>query len=88
MLFWHPLHVEVRSNAILREMKPRDFAQYSTVFGLDGLEIMSARWVEHSFAPHIHDFYAVSLNYGGRGSFHCRHALRDAAPGTCNLAAL
>ena len=83
----HPLHLEVRSNAILRDMKPRDFAQYSTVFGLDGLEIMSARWVEHSFAPHIHDFYAVSLNYGGRGAFHCRHALRDAAPGTCNLIA-
>lgn len=81
------LHFEVRSNAILREMKPRDFAQYSTVFGLDGLEIMSARWVEHSFAPHLHDFYAVSLNYGGRGAFHCRHALRDAVPGTCNLIA-
>jgi AraC-like DNA-binding protein len=66
-------------------MKPRDFAQCSTVLGLDGLEIMSACWVEHSFAPHIHDFYAVSLNYGGRGAFHCRHVLRDAAPGTCNL---
>ena len=52
-----------------------------------GLEVMSARWVEHSFAPHMHDFYAVSLNYGGRGAFHCRRALRDAAPGTCNLIA-
>lgn len=48
---------------------------------------MSARWVEHCFAPHVHDFYAVSLNYGGRGAFHCRHALRDAAPGTCSLIA-
>ena len=48
---------------------------------------MSARWVEHSFTPHIHDFYAVSLNYAGRGAFHCRRALRDAAPGTCNLIA-
>jgi AraC-like DNA-binding protein len=68
-------------------MKTRDFIQYSAVPGLDGLEIMNARWVEHSFAPHMHDFYAVSLNYGGRGAFHCRHALRDAAPGTCNLIA-
>jgi AraC-like DNA-binding protein len=68
-------------------MKTRDFVQYSAVSGLDGLEIMSARWVEHSFAPHMHDFYAVSLNYAGRGAFHCRHALRDAAPGTCNLIA-
>ncbi|HEX6535050.1 MAG TPA: AraC family transcriptional regulator [Gemmatimonadaceae bacterium] len=48
---------------------------------------MSARWVEHSFAPHMHDFYAVSLNYGGRGAFACRGESRDAAPGTCNLIA-
>jgi AraC-like DNA-binding protein len=68
-------------------MKTRDFVQYSAVPGLDGLEIMNARWVEHSFASHMHDFYAVSLNYGGRGAFHCRHALRDAVPGTCNLIA-
>lgn len=68
-------------------MKVRDSAQYLRVSGLEGLEVMSARWVEHSFAPHMHDFYAVSLNYGGRGAFHCRHALRDAVPGTCNLIA-
>jgi AraC-like DNA-binding protein len=65
----------------------RDFAQYSTVCGLDGLEVMTAKWLEHSFLPHMHDFYAVSLNYAGRGAFHCRGALRDAAPGTCNLIA-
>jgi AraC-like DNA-binding protein len=68
-------------------MLVRDFAQYLRVTGLEGLEVMSARWVEHSFVPHMHDFYAVSLNYGGRGLFHCRHALRDAVPGTCNLIA-
>jgi len=68
-------------------MNARDFAQYSRISGIDGLEVMSARWVEHSFAPHMHDFYAVSLNYGGRGAFHCRRALRDALPGTCNLIA-
>ena len=49
------------------DTKTRDFAQYSCCPGLDGLEVMSARWVEHSFAPHMHDFYAVSLNYCGRG---------------------
>ena len=70
-----------------REMKTGEFAQYSRCFGLDGLEVMSARWVEHSFAPHMHDFYAVSLNYAGRGAFDCRSELRDAAPGTCNLIA-
>lgn len=69
------------------EVKTKDFAQYSKVFGLDGLEVMSAQWVRHSFAPHMHDFYAVSLNYKGRGAFDCRRELRDAAPGTCNLIA-
>ena len=71
----------------LREIRTGDLAQYSRCFGLDGLEVMSARWVEHSFAPHMHDFYAVSLNYGGRGAFDCRSELRDAAPGTCSLIA-
>lgn len=68
-------------------MRTRDFAQCASVLGFDGLEIMSAQWMEHSFAPHMHDFYAVSLNVGGRGAFHCRGALRDATPGTCNLIA-
>jgi AraC-like DNA-binding protein len=71
----------------IQDMKTRDFAQYSRCFGLDGLEVMSARWVEHSFVPHMHDFYAVSLNYGGRGAFDCRNELRDATPGTCSLIA-
>jgi AraC-like DNA-binding protein len=68
-------------------MKTPDLAQYSRCIGLEGLEVMSARWVEHSFAPHMHDFYAVSLNYGGRGAFDCRGEIRDARPGTCNLIA-
>ncbi len=74
-------------NAILPGMRPKDCARYSTVPGLGGLELMSAHWAKHSFVPHMHDFYAVSLNYGGRGAFHCQHELRDAAPGTCNLIA-
>jgi hypothetical protein len=31
------------------KMTTMDFAQYSRVFGLDGLEVLSAQWVEHSF---------------------------------------
>jgi len=68
-------------------MNSGEYAQYCRCLGLDGLEVMSARWLEHSFAPHMHDFYAISLNYGGRGAFDCRSKLRDAAPGTCNLIA-
>lgn len=35
----------------------------------------------------MHDFFAVSLNDGGRGTFDCRGEGHDAAPGTCNLVA-
>jgi AraC-like DNA-binding protein len=35
----------------------------------------------------MHDFFAVSLNDGGRGTFDCRGEGHDAAPGTCNLIA-
>jgi AraC-like DNA-binding protein len=69
------------------DTKGQDFAQYSRCPGLDGVEVLSARWVKHSFAPHMHEFYAVSLNYRGRGAFDCRRELHDAAPGTCNLIA-
>ena len=48
---------------------------------------MAARWVDHSFVPHMHDFYAVSLNYDGRGAFDCRDGAHDAAPGTSSLIA-
>ena len=65
----------------------QDFVQYSRQSGLDGLELMTARWVKHSFAPHMHDFYAISLNYAGRGAFDCRGQRHDASPGTCNLIA-
>src|SRR5215472_2091525 len=71
----------------VRPSKLRDFARYFRCFGMDGLEVMAARWVEHSFTPHMHDRYAVSLTYGGRGAFDCRNELRDAAPGTCSLIA-
>ena len=60
-------------------------AQYARCESLSGLEVMTARWVEHSFAPHMHDFYAVSLNCGGYGTFDCRRQLHAAEPGTCNL---
>ncbi len=48
---------------------------------------MSARWFQHAFAPHMHDFYAVSLNDQGHGAFECRGKSHLASPGTCNLIA-
>jgi AraC-like DNA-binding protein len=69
------------------DTRGRDIARFSRCAGLDGLEVMSARWLEHAFTPHMHDFYAVSLNYRGRGAFDCRREVHDAAPGTCSLIA-
>jgi AraC-like ligand binding domain len=70
------------SHRSISDPKTQDFAHCDRCPGLDGLEVMSARWVEHSFTPHMHEFYAVSLNYGGRGAFDCRREVHDATPGT------
>lgn len=66
-------------------MHAKDSTQYSAVWGLPGLEVVSAHWVETSFTPHMHDFYIVGLNYAGLGAFGCRRELHHALPGTCNL---
>lgn len=68
-------------------METGDFAQFARCPSLDGLEVLSARLVAHSFSKHMHECYTVSLNYDGRGAFDCRGEIRDAAPGTCNLLA-
>jgi len=59
----------------------------SDVQGWMGVEMLRASWTRHTFAPHLHDFYAISLNDRGRGAFDCRRSVHDAAPGTCNLIA-
>jgi AraC-like DNA-binding protein len=64
-----------------------DVARYARYDGLPGLEIVTASWRRHAFAPHMHDFYAVSLNDGGCGAFEWGRQQRDATPGTCNLIA-
>src|SRR5689334_446724 len=68
-------------------MQPRDFARFTRCSDLNGLEVMSARWVTHQFSKHMHDAYTVGLNYDGHGAFDCRDESHDAAPGTCNLLA-
>jgi AraC-like DNA-binding protein len=64
-----------------------DVARYARCDEIVGLEIVTAHWREHSFGPHMHDFYAVSLNEGGCGAFEHRREMREALPGTCNLIA-
>jgi len=79
-------HLEMNPGQRERD-NSQEIVEYSRPHGLNGLEVMSARWVKHSFAPHMHDFYAISLNYGGQGTFDCRGQTHDASPHTCNLIA-
>lgn len=39
-------------------MPDAEQARFSSVAELGGLELLSARFIEHSFAPHVHDSYA------------------------------
>lgn len=64
-----------------------EFARFFRGLGINGVEVAAVRWVRHAFAPHMHDFYALSVNDAGTGAFDCRHGRRDAVPGTCNLIA-
>ncbi|MGC2267890.1 MAG: hypothetical protein WA608_13945, partial [Candidatus Acidiferrales bacterium] len=41
------------------EMKIGDIVQDSRCLRLEGLDLMSARWIGHSFARHMHDFFAI-----------------------------
>lgn len=38
----------------------REDARFWLAGHLDGLELLSARYIEHRFAPHLHDGYPCS----------------------------
>lgn len=51
----------------------------SPMFG--GIDLMSARFVRHSFAPHSHDELMIGVMHAGVKSFRCGSARAYAAPG-------
>lgn len=67
--------------------RARDSTRYFSVLGLPGLEVVAVHWMKRSSAPHMHDFYSLSLNYAGRGAGYWQHQLCVAVPGTCSLIA-
>ncbi|WP_262047416.1 helix-turn-helix transcriptional regulator [Bradyrhizobium sp. Bra78] len=60
---------------------PLDRATFrsSPMFG--GIDLMSARFVRHSFAPHSHDELMIGVMHAGVKSFRCGSARAHAAPG-------
>ncbi|CAD5108691.1 AraC family transcriptional regulator [Zestomonas carbonaria] len=39
----------------------REYARFHAADDLGGLELLSARFIEHRFAPHVHDGYVIAL---------------------------
>lgn len=60
---------------------PLDRATFrsSPMFG--GVDMMSARFVRHSFAPHSHDELMIGVMHAGVKSFRCAGAREYASPG-------
>lgn len=61
---------------------PLDRAAFrsSPMFG--GIDLMSARFVRHSFVPHAHDELMIAVMHGGVKSFRCGRSRGYAAPGS------
>jgi AraC-like DNA-binding protein len=67
--------------AALQLESPLDRATFrsSPMFG--GIDLMSARFVRHSFAPHSHDELMIGVMRAGVKSFRCGRSREYAAPG-------
>jgi AraC-like DNA-binding protein len=67
--------------ASLQFESPLDRATFrsSPMFG--GIDLMSARFVRHSFAPHSHDELMIGVMHAGVKSFRCGNSREYAAPG-------
>lgn len=67
--------------ASLQFESPLDRATFrsSAIFG--GIDLMSARFVRHSFAPHSHDELMIGVMHAGVKSFRCGSSRESAAPG-------
>jgi AraC-like DNA-binding protein len=67
--------------ASLQFENPPDRATFrsSPMFG--GIDLMSARFVRHSFAPHSHDELMIGVMHAGVKSFRCGSSRECAAPG-------
>jgi AraC-like DNA-binding protein len=60
---------------------PLDRATFRSLPMFGGVDLMSARFVRHSFAPHSHDELMIGVMHAGVKSFRCGSARECAAPG-------
>ena len=52
--------------------EPRECARFWQAGHLGGLELLSAHYIEHRFAPHVHDGYAIAVVEAGAERFRHR----------------
>ncbi|MTV11813.1 MULTISPECIES: AraC family transcriptional regulator [Bradyrhizobium] len=65
----------------LRFESPLDRATFRSSRMFGGIDVMSARFVRHSFAPHSHDELMIGVMHAGVKSFRCGNTRETAAPG-------
>jgi AraC-like DNA-binding protein len=72
--------------AVPQPESPLDRAMFrrSRIFG--GIDLMSARFARHSFAPHSHDELMIGIIHAGVKSFRCGRSREYAGPGTLSVA--
>ncbi|WP_394780909.1 AraC family transcriptional regulator [Undibacterium sp.] len=61
---------------------PSEFVTFKTSPHLPGVELYSARLVDHTFAPHVHDGYSIGAIEAGAQRFRYQGADHIAATGT------
>lgn len=66
-------------------MAEAEQSRFSSVAELGGLELLSARFIEHSFAPHVHDSYAIAVLEEGAERYRYRGAEHLAGAGSIAL---
>lgn len=64
---------------------PLDRATFRSSRMFGGIDLMSARFLRHSFAPHAHDELMIGVIYAGVKSFRCGKALEYAAAGSLSV---
>ncbi|WP_271411030.1 AraC family transcriptional regulator [Pseudomonas sp. Q1-7] len=65
--------------------EPREDAHFWQAGHLDGLELLSARYIEHRFAPHVHDGYVIAVLEAGAERYRYRGVEHLAGAGSLAL---
>jgi len=60
----------------------REYARFHRPARFEGLELLTAHYYAHEFAPHVHEGYAIALIEQGAERFRCRGGEHIATPGT------